>query len=292
MEAQPPVIVSDDQGYADAGFQGARDIPTPHPDRLAKSGARFASGYATHALCSPPRAVLLTGRYRQRFGHERNPFYDPSDHREGLPTEETLLPARLKAAGYATGWIGKRHPGAAPEFSPQNRSLTETYGFIGGGHRFRERKDNAAVEYQVPINRNGVVVEPPAHPTGGFGAEAAAFVKRHAGEPWFLYLAFNATRSPNEPTAGRLARFSPIKDPVRQNYAAQVSLTDDAIGATPAALRENGQEQRTLVFFFSDDGGRYEEEGKEDDGPEGETRVAPRAALTLGRLPCLAPSTK
>src|SRR5512135_871194 len=85
------VIVSDDQGYADLGFQGCKDIPTPHLDRLACEGLRCTSGYASHPFCSPTRAGLMTGRYQQRFGHENNPFYDPRDHREGLPLSERLL---------------------------------------------------------------------------------------------------------------------------------------------------------------------------------------------------------
>ena len=249
------VIVSDDQGYADTGFQAAKDIPTPHLDRLATSGVRFTNGYVTHPFCSPTRAGLMTGRYQQRFGHERNPFYNPADHREGLPTGETLLPAWLRPAGYVTGWIGKWHLGAAPEFAPHRRGFVETYGFIGGGHRFRDWTANPVVEYQVPIERNGTAVETPPHLTAAFGAEAAAFIRRHAGEPWFLYLAFNSPHNPQEPTAERLARFAAIADPLRQKYAAQVSLMDDAIGETLAALRATQQEQRTLVFFFSDNGG-------------------------------------
>lgn len=249
------LIVSDDQGYADTGFQGSKEIPTPHLDRLAASGTRFTSGYVSHPFCSPTRAGLMTGRYQHRFGHERNPFYNPADHTEGLPMSETLLPARLQAAGYATGWIGKWHLGAAPEFAPHRRGFAETYGFIGGGHRFRDWQVNAAVEYTVPIERNGTPVESPAHLTPAFGQEAAAFVRRHAAEPWFLYLAFNAPHTPHEPTPERLARFASITDPVRQKYAAQISLLDDAIGEALAAVRETGQERRTLVFFFSDNGG-------------------------------------
>jgi arylsulfatase A-like enzyme len=107
----------------------------------------------------------------------------------------------------------------------------------------------------VPIERNGQAVAPPAHLTTDFGREGAAFVRRHAAAPWFLYLAFNAPHTPHEPTPERLARFASITNPVRQKYAAQVSLMDDAIGETLAALRETGQERRTLVFFFSDNGG-------------------------------------
>ncbi len=249
------LIVSDDQGYADTGFQGAKDLATPHLDRLAAGGVRFTNGYVTHPYCSPTRAALLTGRYQQRFGHERNPFYDPADRREGLPLTETLLPARLQPAGYVSGWVGKWHLGAAPEFAPGRRGFAETYGFIGGGHRFREWTVNPAVEYTVPIERNGVAVEIPDHLTTAFGREAAAFVRRHRSEPWFLYLAFNAPHNPAEPTPERLARFAAIQDPVRQKYAAQISLMDDAIGETISALRETGQAERTLVFFFSDNGG-------------------------------------
>ncbi len=249
------VIVSDDQGYADAGFQGIKDLATPHLDRLAASGIRFTNGYVSHPYCSPTRAGLMTGRYQQRFGHENNPFFDPADHREGLPVSQTLLPAHLKSAGYVTGWIGKWHLGAAPEFLPQRRGFTETYGFVGGGHRFREWTENPAVEYQVRIERNGVRVPPPAHLTTDLGREAAEFVQRHRAAPWFLYLAFNAPHTPHEPTPERLARFAAITNPVRQKYAAQLSLMDDAIGETLAALKASGQEQRTLVFFFSDNGG-------------------------------------
>jgi len=249
------LIVSDDQGYADVGFHGSRDIVTPNLDRLAASGIRFTNGYVTHSFCSPSRAGLMAGRYQQRFGHERNVFYDPTDHTEGLPLSETLLPARLRDAGYVTGWIGKWHLGAAPEFLPGRRGFMETYGFVGGGHRFYDWKPDTAEEYAVPLERDGHPVEVSGHLTTALGQEAAAFVRRHTDHPWFLYLAFNAPHNPQQPTEDRLARFAAIKDPVRRKYAAQISLLDDAIGETLASLRESGQDGRTLVIFFSDNGG-------------------------------------
>ena len=249
------LIVSDDQGYADVGFHGSKEVPTPHLDQLARGGVIFANGTVSHPFCSPTRAGLLTGRYQHRFGHEQNPFYDPSDPREGLPVSEKLLPEFLRPAGYATGWIGKWHLGAAPEFRPSRRGFSETFGFIGGGHRFTNWSPNIATEYLVPIERNDTPAEVQEHLTGALGREAAAFVRRHTNAPWFLYLAFNAPHSPNEPTPERLARFAHITDPKRRAYVAQVSLMDDAIGEALAALRATGQEERTLVFFFSDNGG-------------------------------------
>ena len=249
------VILSDDQGYADVGFQGNKEIRTPHLDRLAREGLRCTSGYVTHPYCSPSRAGLLTGRCQMRFGHERNPYYEPNNHREGLPLTETLLPEYLANAGYATGWIGKWHLGAAPEFWPEKRGFKETFGFIGGGHVYLNWKVDPAKEYFVPICRNGKPVEVKEHLTLAFGREAGAFIKRHKNEPWFLYLAFNAPHTPHQPTAERLEKFAHIKDPQRRAYLAQISLMDDAIGETLGALRESGQAERTLVFFFSDNGG-------------------------------------
>ncbi len=92
------LIVGDDMGYHDVGFQGCQDIPTPHLDRLAASGVRFTNGYVSGPYCSPTRAGLLTGRYQQRFGHEFNP-----SGQDGMPVTETTLADRLKRHGYATG---------------------------------------------------------------------------------------------------------------------------------------------------------------------------------------------
>src|SRR5436309_2259947 len=73
--AKPNIIIllADDQGYADVGFHGCKDIPTPRIDSLARNGVRFTNGYVSGPYCSPSRAGLLTGRYQQRFGHEFNP---------------------------------------------------------------------------------------------------------------------------------------------------------------------------------------------------------------------------
>src|SRR5262249_15293659 len=75
LAAKPNIVIllADDLGYADLGFQGCKDVPTPHLDALAKSGVRCSSGYVSGPSCSPTRAGLLTGRYQTRYGHEFNP---------------------------------------------------------------------------------------------------------------------------------------------------------------------------------------------------------------------------
>ena len=249
------IIVSDDQGYADAGFQGSKQAVTPHLDALAKSGVRCTSGYVTYPVCSPSRAGLLTGRHQSRFGHENNPVYDPLDANEGLPLTEKLLPQFLKDAGYRTGWIGKWHLGASPSHVPWARGFDESFGFIGGGHRFTGWQPNDR-QYTLPLIRGGGnISDVPPHLTTALGEEAANFVRRNQDKPWMLYLPFNAPHTPHEPSAERLEKFAHIANPQRRKYLAQVSLLDDAIGTVTDALAETGQRERTLVFFFSDNGG-------------------------------------
>ena len=249
------VIVSDDQGYADAGFQGSKQAVTPHLDALAKSGVRCTNGYVTFPVCSPSRAGLLTGRYQARFGHENNPVYDPLDDMEGLPLTEKLLPQFFQEAGYRTAWIGKWHLGAAPVFVPWKRGFDESFGFIGGGHRFIGWQPNNR-QYTLPLIRNGEgIPEVPPHLTTALGDEAAGFIRRNKENPWMLYLPFNAPHTPHEPTAERLEKFAHIQNPERRKYLAQISLMDDAIGAVTSALSASGQRERTLIFFFSDNGG-------------------------------------
>ena len=100
------ILLADDLGYADVGFQGCKDIPTPNLDALAKSGVRCTNGYVSGPYCSPTRAGLLTGRYQTRFGHEFNPG---GEHDQGLPLTETTMADRLPSrpatspAGSANG---------------------------------------------------------------------------------------------------------------------------------------------------------------------------------------------
>ena len=108
------MVLADDLGSADVGFNGCTDIPTPNIDALARQGVRCSNGYVSHPFCSPTRAGLLTGRYQQRFGHENNPTYDPADQSLGLPTDQTTLAQVLRASGYVTGAVGKWHLGTAP----------------------------------------------------------------------------------------------------------------------------------------------------------------------------------
>ncbi len=250
------LIVADDLGFADLGFQGSSGIRTPHLDRLAGSGVRFTNGYVSHPFCSPSRAGMLTGRYQHRFGHENNMVVRPDDPETGLPVSETMLPAELQKAGYATGFVGKWHLGAHPRFHPKRRGFQEMYGFLGGGHDyFHPGVPGDKDQHFYPIERDGAVVPEKEYLTTALGREADKYVRRHAHHPFFLYFAFNAPHSPLQAPQPYLRRYPGIADPDRRSYAAMVSAMDDAVGRVLDTLRDTGIERDTLVFFLSDNGG-------------------------------------
>ncbi len=243
------ILLADDLGYADVGFHGCKDIPTPHIDALAKGGVRCTNGYVSGVYCSPTRAGLMTGRYQQRFGHEFNPGGGKKgDAAAGLPLSETTLADRLKAAGYATGLVGKWHLGANAKMHPNQRGFQEFFGFLGGAHAY-------FAEDTKTILRNGQVVREKEYLTDAFAREAVAFIDRHQKHPFFLYLAFNAVHTPMHAGEKYLSRFPNIQDKQRRTYAAMLSAMDDAVGAVMAKLRTAGLEENTLVYFFSDNGG-------------------------------------
>jgi arylsulfatase A-like enzyme len=246
------LIVADDLGYGELSVQGNPQIPTPHIDSLARNGVRFTSGYVSGPYCSPTRAALMTGHYQQRFGHEFNP--GPAQNAPatfGLSLKETTLGDRFKAAGYATGWFGKSHLGYAPQFHPLRRGFDEYFGFLGGAHDYLD----AAGDSRNPILRGTTRISSIDYTTDAFGREAVQFIEKHKHEPWFVYLPFNAVHAPLESIAKYLARFQGIQAQKRRTFAAMLSAMDDAVGSVLAKIRELGQEENTLIFFISDNGG-------------------------------------
>ncbi|MBI5799408.1 MAG: sulfatase-like hydrolase/transferase [Verrucomicrobia bacterium] len=291
---RPPnilLILADDLGYAELGCQGAKDIPTPHIDSLARNGVRCTAGYVTASFCTPSRAGLLTGRNQTRFGHEQNVVGKQNlDPAIGLPLGEKTLADHLKARGYATGCIGKWHLGATEAFHPQRRGFDEFFGFLHEGHYFvpgppwtgattwlrtnalppgsgprltqgdvifstHLKNNEPRYDDKNPILLGAQPVTERGYLTDALARESVAFIGRHRAEPFFLYLSFNAPHSPMQATPKYLARFAHIPDIHRRLFAAMVSAMDDAVGAVLQKLREERLEDQTLIVFLSDNGG-------------------------------------
>jgi len=258
------IIMTDDHGYADVGFNGCEDIPTPGMDRIAREGVRFTNGYVTYPVCSPSRAGLITGRYQGRFGYRRNPTLNPFDENAGLPLEEENMAEILKRIHYHTGYIGKWHLGTHPKFRPNVRGWDEFYGFEAGGHRYFpedltyltiEDVDRRGAWYNTKLLRNDRRIETDEYLTDEFSHEAVDFIVKNHEKPFLLFLSYNAPHTPMQASQKYLDRFNHIDDKLRKTYAAMVSAVDDGVIRVLDALDAHDLAEETLVFFLSDNGG-------------------------------------
>jgi arylsulfatase A-like enzyme len=248
--AAPPnvlVIYADDLGWGELGCQGNREIPTPHIDSLARDGVRCTQGYVAATYCSPSRAGLLTGRYPTRFGHEFNAVAQQT----GLHLDETTLATRLKALGYATVCIGKWHLGGSAPYLPTARGFDQFYGTLANTPFFHPKQfiDSRRSTEVVPVD------DPAFYTTEAYAQRAVEWLADRKGEPWFLYLPFNAQHAPLEAPQKYLDRFTTIPEGKRRTFAAMMAAMDDAIGRVLDAVRARGEEENTLVWFIADNGG-------------------------------------
>ncbi|MBL9199993.1 MAG: sulfatase-like hydrolase/transferase [Opitutaceae bacterium] len=264
-------ILVDDFGYADSGPYGAKDIRTPHMDRLAREGVRFTDFYSNAPVCTPTRAGFITGRWQQRvglewaFGFTAESFRrvgnewvrEPDIHGLGLPTAVTTLPQALKSAGYATGAFGKWHLGYRDEYNPTRRGFDEYFGellghadyythsYYDGTYALRDGLAPAKVEGYLTdlINRRAV-----------------QFIRAHAREPFFLYVPHLAVHAPFQPPGRPKPSVTKANmyDGDRRIYAAMVEKVDEGLGLILAELERAGVLDNTLVVLSSDNGGeRY-----------------------------------
>ena len=260
------VIMTDDMGYADVGFNGCKDIPTPNIDRIANEGIRFDEGYVSFPVCGPSRAGFLTGRYQDRFGFTTNPSIDPNNPIAGLPIEEETMAQVLKKANYNNAIIGKWHMGTNAVFHPLERGFDYFYGFLSGGHHYFPEKltlnNLSEVKkkwqwYSTKIIENRAPVEIKEYLTDALSNAAVNFIDKQVkdDQQFMLYLAYNAPHTPLQANEKYLSRFPNIKDKKRKTYAAMVSAVDDGVGRVLDALKEQALDEDTIIVFLSDNGG-------------------------------------
>ncbi len=251
LERKPNILIilADDLGFGDVGFNGSVETPTPYIDSLAKNGIVCRNGYVSCSVCAPSRAGLLSGRYQNRLGFEDNPgpFRQSTDTKLGFPLEQKTIADRLKTLGYTTGMIGKQHDGTAPEYNPIHRGFDEFYGFNNGASSYFE--PGKLVRGLEPATMQE------AYLTDDFGREAVDFIQRHKNNPFFLYVAFNAPHGPMQARKDHLEKFKHIKDAKRRACVAMIYSMDENIGRILSELRKNRLEENTLIFFLSDNGG-------------------------------------
>ncbi|HUT94683.1 MAG TPA: sulfatase-like hydrolase/transferase [Thermoguttaceae bacterium] len=242
------IIVSDDQGWNDIGYHGS-EIRTPNLDRLATESIRLEQHYV-FPMCSPTRTALMSGRNPSRYG------VLGATNSQVFPLGTVTLAGALGSLGYETAITGKWHLGSKPEWGPRKYGFDFSYGILAGGidqytHRYK------AGPYRRTWHRNEQYVDEEGHSTDLFAAEAIRFIEKERRGPFFLYLPFTAVHIPLQEPDRWLGLYDGVIDePSRKAFAAAATHMDDAIGRVLAAVDRTGQRERTLVIFFSDNGGQ------------------------------------
>ncbi len=273
------VINIDDLGYADIGPFGSTKNRTPNLDRMAKEGMRLTSYYAA-PVCSPSRAMLMTGCYPKRVLPTPHVLFPAAE--VGLHPEETTIAETLKAAGYTTACVGKWHLGDQAPFLPGAQGFDFSYGIpysndMGTAAEGSKSDLGHPLPKSNPVPPSGKLNPPDTGLRGGaqpplpmlrdgkaiarvravgqqalvsdYTREAEGFIRRSKDRPFFLYLPHSSVHFPLYPGADWAGK-SP-----NGLYSDWVEETDWSVGRIFETLRELGLEQRTLVLFTSDNGG-------------------------------------
>jgi arylsulfatase A-like enzyme len=243
------LIVTDDQGYADAGFRNP-EVHTPNLDKLVASGVELKRFYAA-PVCSPTRAGLMTGLYPIRFGMQRAVNRPSSE--VGLPESLTTLPEALGQAGYQQRHIvGKWHLGNMRKAQlPMNHGFTHQYGpYCSGIDYFKHTKDQVH-----DFHRDQQTVREDGYYTDLLSDEAVRIIDGHQGEyPFFLYLPYGAPHTPLQAPAKEVERYQHLGK-ARANYLAMITVIDHGLGRILDSLDRRKIAENTLVVFLSDNGG-------------------------------------
>lgn len=234
------LVMADDQGWYETGYNGHPNVRTPVLDKMAAQGLRFERFYAAGANCSPTRGSIMTGRNAIRFG-----CLDPS---YTIRPEEIMLPRVLKDHGYRTGHFGKWHLGPVKKTSPVNPRNCGFDEYISHDNFF---------ELDPFLSRNG---SPPEQRNGESSeivvADALDFIRRvHAEDkPFFTVVWFGSPHSPYSGLPADLALYAGVPDENMRRRYAEITAMDRAIGQLRAGMADLGVASNTMLWYCSDNG--------------------------------------
>ena len=280
---QPNIILmmTDDHGWGDVGFNGNADIITPNLDRVCGQGARLHHFFAAAPVCSPTRATVLTGRHYYRYG-----IWGANDGQ--LPRQEYTISQGLKDVGYATGHFGKWHVGSPhPDYMGKG----------GGGHLERLARpewfgyDKYFLTHHAcatwdPYGPNGDNAETTDNP---YWEDGERVTERLVGDDTRIimdrvipfvenaskedkpFLSVIWAHTPHSPLrAGdaykKMYEGKGLSGKVVEYYGALTAL-DEQVGRLEAKLRELGEWENTMFWFCADNGPA----SHVDDGGHGKT---------------------
>ncbi len=257
-------------GWSDLSTHPGGTIPTPNIDKLFKQGVELKN-FMGWCVCSPTRAMLLTGRHPFRVGT------GPEVGGE-LAKEETTIAEGFKASGYRTGVFGKWHNGDDPDTPEYRAAFTEAFqaqpnkklagGFGANEHGF----DEAWVYYgggadyftRRTVGGKGPVswwhnrefrAQDPGYTEDFVVQHAVEFIRAGRDSPFFCYVPFHIVHAPLQAKEADLKDVDPkVTDDTKRTYSAMVQALDTNVGTILAELEKLGLRDNTIVVFTSDNG--------------------------------------
>lgn len=288
-------ILIDDMGWKDLTCYGSEFYETPRIDLLAQEGMKFTNAYASCPVCSPTRASILTGKTPARLGVTQwlggrsegklahVPYVDHLSH------EHLSLATVLQKDGYDTWHVGKWHLSKHDETKRQYYPDTHGFDVNIGGCDWGQPRNGYFSPYGIETLKDGPVGE---YLTDRLTDEAIKLIRQANDKPWFMHLSHYAVHTPlachdelvekykRKAEKLGLDKIEPfiigdefpckhlqgknIKRRVVQSdptYAAMIENLDWNIGRVLDTLRESGQDENTIVVFYSDNGGLATSEG-------------------------------
>ncbi|MHA7830239.1 MAG: arylsulfatase [Flagellimonas sp.] len=272
-EATPNVIIiiTDDQGFGDLGYQGNPHVKTPEIDKFASQSIRFNNFYVS-PVCAPTRSSLMTGRYSLRTG-----VRDTYNGGAIMAPDEITIAEILKMADYKTGIFGKWHLGDNYPSRPSDQGFDESLIHLAGGMGQVGDVTNyfkGDTSYFDPVLwRNDQKEQFNGYCSDIFTDNAIDFIEKNREAPFFCYLSFNAPHTPLQvpskyyemykdidPSTGFenddrpfVAMSEEDKEDARKVYG-MVTNIDDNVGRLLRKLDELDIADDTLVIFMTDNG--------------------------------------
>ena len=238
------LVMADDQGWGQVGYNGHPILKTPNLDAMAASGIRFDRFYAAGPVCSPTRASVLTGRTHNRTG--------VSTHGANLCLQEKTLPRALQRSGYVTGHFGKWHlngvRGPGVPILSDDANHPGRYGF--------DQWLSVTNYFDVNplMSRNGTFEEFHGDSSEVIVAEALKFMaSQKAGDSPFLAVIWYG--SPHSPMRAVDEDRKGFHDDILGHHLGEIVGIDRSVGILRKGLRDLGIERNTLLWYCSDNGG-------------------------------------
>ena len=237
------IIYCDDMGYGDIGVTGHPDIKTPNLDRMALDGMRFTNYYSASPASTASRYSLLTGRYPVRAGFR---WVLSPDAERGIHPRELTMAELLKEQGYATAIYGKWHLGSTKkEYLPLQNGFDEYVGLPYSNDMIPPKYPDIA----LMCGNDTLKLNPDqSELTALYTEKAISFIKKHKGENFFVYVPYAMPHVPLYPGKAFIGKSK------RGTYGDAVEEIDWGVGEILSALRKEGLDKNTIVWFMSDNG--------------------------------------